>query len=347
MPDLPPFIVRTFLGFVLGIALGFTARRGQFCTLGAIEDAVYGNDTRRLRAWLLAIGVAIGGTHALEAFADLDLSRAIYTGTRIEWGGAIIGGLMFGFGMALVGTCGFGTLLRLGGGDMKALVIFLVMAFTAMATMRGFVGLVRIELIDPLSLQLASAPSQRIQDLFGLKDWAGKTLPFIVATGAIIAAGTHRGFLHSRRGIVTGIAIGFLVVLGWWATGIAGFDAFDTRRIESFSFIAPLGETLHYLMLASGLTPDFPVGAVLGVILGAFIAAKSAAQFRWEAPDDAREMRRHLFGAFLMGSGGIAALGCTIGQGVSGVSTLSVGSILAIASILLGARFGLYWLVER
>lgn len=230
---------------------------------------------------------------------------------------------------------------------MKALVIFLVMAFTAMATMRGFVGLVRIELIDPLSLQLASAPSQRIQDLFGLKDWAGKTLPFIVATGAIIAAGTHRGFLHSRRGIVTGIAIGFLVVLGWWATGIAGFDAFDTRRIESFSFIAPLGETLHYLMLASGLTPDFPVGAVLGVILGAFIAAKSAAQFRWEAPDDAREMRRHLFGAFLMGSGGIAALGCTIGQGVSGVSTLSVGSILAIASILLGARFGLYWLVER
>ena len=99
-------------------------------------------------------------------------------------------------------------------------------------------------------------------------------------------------------------------------------------------------------MLASGLRPDFPVGAVLGVVAGAFLATKTAREFRWEAPDDAREMRRHLLGAFLMGFGGIAALGCTIGQGLTGISTLSIGSLLAIASILVGARLGLYWLIE-
>src|SRR6187431_2221740 len=113
MPDLPPFIVRTLLGLVLGIALGFVARRGRFCTLGAIEDAVYGRDLRRLRTWMLAAAVAIAGVHALESAGDLDLSRSIYTAPRIEWGGALIGGLLFGLGMALVGTCGFGTLLRL------------------------------------------------------------------------------------------------------------------------------------------------------------------------------------------------------------------------------------------
>jgi uncharacterized membrane protein YedE/YeeE len=128
---------------------------------------------------------------------------------------------------------------------------------------------------------------------------------------------------------------------------VFGFDPFETRRVESFTFVAPLGETLLYAMLASALQPDFPVGAVVGVVAGAFAAAQSAGQFRWEVPDDAREMRRHLLGAFLMGFGGVAALGCTIGQGVTGLSTLSVGSILAISSIFVGARLGLYWLVER
>jgi len=347
MPDLPPFVVRCLLGLVLGMALGFAARAGRFCTLGAIEDAVYGNDTRRLRSWLLAIAVAIVGIHALELLAELDLSRSIYTGRRLEWGGAIIGGLLFGLGMALVGTCGFGALLRLGGGDLKALLIFLVMAITAMMAMRGLTGLARIRLTEPLSVELAGAASQRLTDLIGLGGAAGHAAPFALAGAIGIAACAHASFLRSPRFIMTGAAIGIIIVLGWWATGVAGYDPFETRRVESFSFAAPLGETLLYLMLASGLQPDFPIGAVLGVVIGAFLAARATGRFRWEAPDDAREMKRHVLGAFLMGSGGIAALGCTIGQGVTGLSTLSVGSMLAIASIVVGARFGLYLLIER
>jgi uncharacterized membrane protein YedE/YeeE len=346
MPDLPPFLVRTLLGLVLGIALGFVARRGRFCTLGAIEDAVYAKDTRRLRMWLLAAAVAIIGVHLLEGIGQLDLSRSIYTSARIEWGGALIGGLLFGLGMALVGTCGFGTLLRLGGGDLKSLVAFLVMALTAMMTMRGVTGLARVQAIEPLSYDVAGSLSQRIPDLLGLAGTSGLLFPFAVAI-VIGAAACTVGFLRSGWSVATGVGIGLIVVLGWWATGNAGFDPFDTRRVESFSFVAPLGETVLYLMLASGLRPDFPVGAVLGVLAGAFLAAKSEGHFRWEAPDDAREMKRHLLGAFLMGFGGIAALGCTIGQGITGVSTLAIGSFIAIGSIVAGARLGLYFLVER
>ncbi len=347
MMEVAPFLLRTGLGFALGLALGFAGRHGRFCTVGAIEDAVYGADTRRLRAWIVAVAIAIAGTQVLEIVANLDLSRSIYTGPRLEWGGAIIGGLLFGLGMALVGTCGFGTLLRLGGGDLKSLVVFLVMALTAMMTMRGLTGFARIPVTEALSFELPGRTSQRLPDLIGLDGAAAAGLAFLIAAVLAIAACSQASFLRSSRYIVTGVVIGTIVVLGWWATGIAGFDAFDTRRVESFSFVAPLGETLLYMMLASGLKPDFPVGAVLGVMIGAFIAAKIAGQFRWEVPDDAREMRRHLFGAFLKGVGGIAALGCTIGQGITGVSTLSIGSVLAIASIFVGARIGLFWLVER
>lgn len=356
MSLMPPFLLRTVLGFGLGILLGFAARRGRFCTVGAIEDVIYASDRRRAGAWVLAVAVAIIGVHALELWGGLDLSRSIYTGPRIEWGGAIIGGLLFGVGMALVGTCGFGTLLRLGGGDLKALVTFLVMAVTAMIAMRGLIGMGRVRITDPLIFELPASMSQRLPRLIGaLTGLSGASMAVAaIALGAVIvlavfAAGglSRAGLRRSLSAYAPGLAIGLIIVLGWWATGVAGFDVFDGRRVESFSFVAPLGDTLLYFMLSSGLRPDFPVGAVLGVVLGAFLAARGAGQFRWEAPDGAGEMRRHLLGAVLMGVGGIAALGCTIGQGVTGISTLSVGSLLSIASILVGARASLYWLIER
>jgi uncharacterized protein len=343
----PLFAVRLLLGLVLGIALGFVARRGRFCSLGAIEDAVYASDTRRLRSWILAIGVAIIGVHLLELFGGLDLTRSIYLGQRLEWGALILGGFLFGLGMALNGTCGLGTLRQLGGGDLKALVSFLIIGVVAMMTLRGFAGVARIALTDPVSTQLPQSFSQRLPEMVGLRG-AGASL-LAIAIGAAIAlyAFSHKGFRSTFRFAATGAAIGLLIALGWWATGIIGFDSFDTRRIESFTFIGPVGETLYYLMLSTALQPDFPIGAVLGVILGAFIAAKTDGSFKWEVSADANDMKRRLLGATLMGFGGITALGCTIGQGVTGLSTLSVGSALAVVAIVAGARTGLYLLVER
>ena len=345
--DLPPNVIRAALGLVAGAALGFLARRGRFCTLAAIEDAVYAADLRRLRSWALAAGVAMMGTQILASASVFDVSQTIYVGPRLEWGGAVLGGLLFGLGMALVGTCGFGTLLRLGGGDLKALLTFLIIGITAYMAMRGLTGLVRLAVVDPLSIDLAPRSAQTVGDFIGLSDGGKRVLALAVGLSVAALALADRAFRRSTMLIITGAGIGLIVVAGWWITGVAGHDPFGTRRAESFSFVAPLGETLFYAMLASGVSIDFPVGAVLGVLAGAFLAARMAEEFRWEAPDDAREVKRHVLGAFLMGTGGVAALGCTIGQGITGVSTLAVGSFLATASIFAGARIGLWWLVER
>lgn len=343
---LPLFAVRLLLGFILGVALGFAARRGRFCALGAIEDASYANDTRRLRSWIIAIGVAIVGLHMLELSGGIDLSRSIYLGARLEWGALILGGLLFGLGMALNGTCGLGTLRQLGGGDLKALVSFLVIGVTAMMTMRGLTGLGRIAITEPLTLQLPSGFSQRLPEIAGLSGSAASLAAIAAGLLIAIAALARMGLRANLRFAVTGAAIGGLIALGWWATGIAGFDDFDTRRIESFTFVGPLGETLYYFMLSTALQPDFPVGAVLGVVTGAFIAAKSNGSFKWEVSASASDMKRRILGAFLMGLGGITALGCSVGQGVTGLSTLSIGSVLATVSIVAGARLGLYLLIE-
>jgi uncharacterized membrane protein YedE/YeeE len=343
---IPLFLVRLLLGFAVGAALGFVVRRGRFCTLGAIEDATYSNDNRRLLSWVVAIGVAIAGVHALELFGGLDLSRSIYLGSRLEWGGLILGGLLFGFGMALNGTCGLGTLRQLGGGDLKALVSFLIIGIAAMMTMRGLTGIGRIAVTEPLTLQLPSGFSQRLPEIAGLSGSAVSLAAIAVGLLVALAAIYQIGARGNLRFALTGAAVGMLIALGWWATGIAGFDDFDSRRIESFTFVGPVGETLYYFMLSTALQPDFPVGAVLGVIAGAFLAAKSNGTFKWEISANAGDMKRRILGAFMMGVGGITALGCSVGQGVTGLSTLSIGSVLATVSIVAGARAGLYILVE-
>ncbi len=347
LDDLPLNLVRLALGFGLGAAFGFVARRGRFCTLGAIEDSVYANDTRRLRTWLLAIGVAIVGVHLLEVFGGLDLTKSIYVGSRLELGALILGGLIFGFGMALNGTCGMGTLRQIGGGDLRAVITFLVIGVTAMMTMRGLTGIVRIAATDPLSVDLGASVSQRLPHLAGMSGQAATIVAVMIGVAIAAVAFAHRGFRATPRFAVTGILIGLIVVGGWWATGIFGYDSFDTRRIESFTFVGPLGETLLYFMLSTALSADFPIGAVVGFIVGAYVAAITDGTFRWQIPANVSELKRRLVGAFMMGFGGITALGCTIGQGVTGVSTLSVGSVIALVSIVAGGRLGLWWIVER
>jgi uncharacterized membrane protein YedE/YeeE len=347
LDDLPLNLLRFALGLGLGGAFGFVARRGRFCTLGAIEDSVYANDTRRLRTWLLAIGVAVIGVHLLETFGELDLTKSIYTASRLEFGALIIGGLIFGFGMALNGTCGMGTLRQIGGGDLRAVITFLVMGVTAMMTMRGLTGVARVAVTDPLAVDLGASATQRLPLLAGLSGQGVTIAAIVIGLGIAVFAFAHRGFRASPRFAVTGILIGLIVVAGWWATGVAGYDSFDTRRIESFTFVGPLGDTLLYGMLSTALSLDFPIGAVIGFVLGAYLAAVSDGSFRWQIPASAAEFKRRLIGAFMMGFGGITALGCTIGQGLTGVSTLSVGSVIAIVSIVAGGRLGLWWIVER
>lgn len=340
MDDWPPHLVRFGLALIGGMALGFAGRRGRFCTLGAIEDATYGRDWTRMRAWALATGVAVVLTQTLSLTGIIDLDESVYVSTPYTWPAYVVGGLSFGFGMALVGTCGFGTLLRVGGGDLRALVTFLVVAVAAYAALRGLASVGRIALADRLPI---GRPGTIHPASLG---WIAYVLTALIV-GALAAFAFHRSELPKRPWLmVTGIVVGAAVAYGWWVTGVAGSDPLELGRLESYTFVAPLAQALMYVMTASITQPDFPHGAVLGVAVGAYAAAVQSGEFRWEAYDDAREMKRHLVGGVLMGVGGVTALGCTIGQGVTGISTLSMGSFIATASILAGARGGLYWLIE-
>ncbi len=338
---LNPSIIAFGCGLAAGAVLGIAGRAGRFCTLAMLEDAFFGSDLRRLKSFALAAAVALLATQALAEFGIVDLSRSIYLTSSIGFGGALIGGLMFGVGMALVGTCGFGTLVRVGGGDLRAIVVFLVLGLSALATMRGVTGMLRVRLIEPLSLPLPEGTNQTLTSLLGHGTAARLSLVAAVAIALALWALADGKLIRSPRLLVSGLAVGGAVAFGWFATGWLADDVFDPVRVSSLTFVAPLGDSILYVATFSGARVNFGIGSVAGVVAGSFIAALMSRGFRWEACDDARELKRHMVGALLMGIGGIMSMGCTIGQGLSAFSTLAVSAPITMLAIACGARLGL------
>lgn len=332
-------------GLAGGIVLGLAARVGRYCIMGAVEDAVYGEDLGRMRMLAMSAGVAVAGTFALIAAGIVEPDATRYF--RFPWSpaGSVIGGLMFGYGMALVGTCGFGALARAGGGDLRGLVMAGVVGVAAYATTGGPLAPFRIWLVPPLEQQNGAAEhgiAHNLAALLGLP----LILPALLAAAALIGwALMDARFRRPGRHLVWSVAVGAAVVFAWTVTAHLSAVSFDPVEVEAFSFVAPVGQALLYVMTAAN-SPDFPVAAVAGVILGAAIGALFKREFRWEACDDARELRRQILGASLMGVGGVLAVGCTIGQGLSAMSLLSASAPVTIVSILAGARIGLFVLVE-
>ena len=350
MDSLPTPTLLAFCGLFIGVVVGAVARSARFCTFGAIEDRVLMGDSRRVRAWGLAIAVAMIAVQLLNATGIVPLEESFYLSADFGWAGAIFGGLLFGFGMALIGTCGYGSLVRLGGGDLRALVVTLVIGLSAYMTARGLTGVLREAVIEPLNLDLSEIGGQ---GLFQLVAWGfGAAQNVAILCCALVVAGAilfwcfrDAGFRRSRSDILAGILIGLAVAAGFAATGILGQDPFDPQPIESLTYVLPPGEAIVYLITFTGATANFGVGVIPGTIIGAFLVAARKRELRLEAFDDAREMRRYLIGACLMGFGGVTALGCTVGQGISGMATLSLSAPLALASIFAGASFGLQYLI--
>lgn len=334
-------------GLVIGAVLGAMARHARFCTLGAIADALTRSDERRLRAWVLGVAVALAGTQLLDGAGFIDLDRSIHLAGGIGWLGAVLGGAAFGFGMALVGTCGFGSLIRLGDGDLRALVTFVTIAVTGYATISGPLAYPRTMLIEAADLPLPPDLAALVALPFGVEPHRLRPmLAALIVTLLLAYCLSDQSFRRSRRDIAAGLAVGGCVTLGWAATGILGADSFDPAPLVSLTFVRPLGDSLLHVMLMSGSRLDFGVASVLGVVLGAAGVSRAEGRRRLEGFDGAREMRRHLAGGALMGVGGVTALGCTIGQGVTGLSTLAVASLLAVAGIVAGAVVGLRYLEE-
>ncbi|WP_372674760.1 YeeE/YedE family protein [Aquicoccus sp.] len=333
-------------GLFGGILLGLAARLGRFCTMGAIEDLLYGGSDIRMRMWVLAIGVAVMGTFGLTATGWLIPEQGFYLSIRWMPLASILGGLMFGYGMALAGNCGFGSIARLGGGDLRAFVIVLVMGVSAYVVLSGPLAGLRVWAFP----QSAVVPGEMPPGLAHLlSDLTGLSLPGIgVALGALITAGalTSRAFLARPQSIFWAAVVGFAIVTGWAGSAHVAMTGFAAVPVVSHSFSAPVGETVLWLMTASARLPSFAVGSVVGVVLGALIGSGIKGHFRWEACEDPRELRRQIYGAAMMGAGAVIAMGCTVGQGLSAFSTLSFSAPVTFAAIFAGAALGLRHLIE-
>lgn len=349
MMDLSDAASAGLMGLGGGVALGLAARKGRFCTLGAIEDALYARDFGRARMWAVALGVAILGVAALVAAGRLDVSATVYARTGWRPEASIIGGAMFGYGMALAGNCGYGALARMAGGELRSFVVVIVMGVSAYLALIGPLAWARLALFPVERLEPAEASASIAEAgarLLGAPPWLIAATLGLGVLWLGLRGLALRGLGARRDLALWGGVVGAAVALGWWGTAHLAATGFDAIPVESHSFTAPLGETILYAMTSDGGGMGFSVGSVVGVLIGAFWGAWSKGQFRWEACDDPRELGRQIFGAALMGIGGVIAIGCSVGQGLSAFSTLAWSAPVVTLSVIGGAWLGLKHLIE-
>jgi uncharacterized membrane protein YedE/YeeE len=334
--------------------------------MGAVSDIVNMGSWTRMRMWGMAVGVAMIGFYGMGWLGLIDTGKTIYTSGRIVWLSASVGGLLFGFGMVLASGCGSKTLVRIGAGSLKSLVVFFVMGFTAFATLRGFLAVARVHTLDTVAFDLAAGGSVPM--------WLSQGTDLPLATAGLVAAVLIGGALviwalasdefRNANSVLGGVGLGCVVALMWWISGHLGFVAehpetlesvyltTNSGRMESLTFTAPMAYSLDWMIHFSDTTKVLTLGvvSVAGVVVGAWLDAMFSRSFRWEGFRNTQDTALHLAGAACMGVGGVTALGCTVGQGLSGLSTLSLTSVIAVAGIMAGAWLGFrfqMWLIER
>ncbi|MDD5389800.1 MAG: YeeE/YedE family protein [Gallionellaceae bacterium] len=350
-----------WMGFTLAFIFGYVANKTSFCTMGAVSDVVNMGEWGRMRAWLLGIAVAILGTNLLVYFGYLDLGQTYYTRGTMYWMGALVGGLTFGIGMTLAGGCGQRTLVRLGGGNLKSVVVFLFLGYSALVTMNG---VLRMVVDKVLRADVFTVHFDGLQTLPSLLGMADKTSPllFALAVSAVILVFVfmNKEFRENHDNLLAGLVVGLVVVAGWYVTGHMGYAendfmektylGTDSKLAESMTFVGPLAYTMDLWAYWRDKSVTFGIASVFGVVIGSFIYSVFNRSFRWEYFNSPQDMFRHLVGAVLMGFGGVTAAGCTIGQGVTGVSTLALSSFIVFFGIVAGAAVTMkvqYFLLMR
>ena len=336
-------LVAFFLG---GLLLGVISQRTHFCTMGAISDVVHMGDWTRARQWLVAMGVAMLGFAALSDLGHLDPSKTLYASARLMWLSTAVGGLMFGYGMVIASGCGNKTLVRIGGGNLKSLVVMVVMGVSAFATLKGITAVLRVSTLDTFFIDMPTGANLSVLGI--------PYLGYILGTLLLLVVMRHQE-MWTFPNLLAGLGVGGLVVAMWWVSGHLGFVpehpetleavyvATNSGRIEALNFVAPVAYTLDWLMFYSDTSKVLSAGitAVVGVMAGSALSALQTQTFRWEGFANPRDLGQHLVGSVLMGVGGVTAMGCTFGQGLSGISTLSLNAVLALAAIVIGAVLAL------
>lgn len=333
------------VGVFGGILLGLAARLGRFCTLGAIEDALYGGSGTRMRMWALAIGVAVAGSFMLSGAGLFRETQSFYLSIRWMPMASILGGLAFGYGMALAGNCGYGAIARLGGGDLRSFVIVLVMGVSTYVVLAGPLAPLRNFFFEQVDVTTDIPPglAHHAAAMTGLPAYV-----IGIAVGLVIIAAAlwSPALRHDVKAVFWSVVVGLAIVTGWAGTQYVHSNGFEALPVVSHSFSAPVGESILWAMTGSLRPVSFAVGSVAGIWLGAFIGSLIKGHFRWEACEDPRELRRQIIGAAIMGAGAVVAMGCTVGQGMSAFSVLAISAPVTFLSIFAGAAFGLRQLIE-
>jgi uncharacterized membrane protein YedE/YeeE len=308
-----------------------------------------------MRMWLLAIAVALIGASALALAGVIDLAKSIYPGPNFTWLSYLVGGFLFGVGMTLGSGCGSKTLIRIGAGNLKSLIVYVFLGIAAYMTLKGILGAFRVEVLEKATLTLPQG-----QDLPALLGVNRAILAALIGGALVVFVYWSKEFRSSFDYTLGGVVTGLVVVGGWYVSGVIGHVAEDpqtlqeafvrtnTGRMESFSFVSPLAYTLEYLMFWTDKSRviTYGIASAAGVIAGSAAYALATKTFRWEGFRDAEDTANHIVGGMLMGFGGICALGCTIGQGITGFSTLALGSIITFVAIVAGSAATMkyqYW----
>jgi hypothetical protein len=329
-------------GLVIGLVYGSIGLLSGFCMMSSLRGWWAEGDSRLVRTYALAIGVAIAASQLLAARGTVDLGKSIYLQSSFSAPVMFLGGLLFGYGMVLSNGCGSRALVLLGRGNLRSFVVVIVLGIFAEMTLKGLIAPARIAgvQLSQVATKLVSVPS--VLSSFGLTESLARMLAASVISAAlIIFAFAHTPFRRSFGQVAAGLAVGLLVAAGWYATGTLGNDDFNPVPVTSLTFIAPVADALQYVMLSTGSTLNFGIATVGGVLAGSLITALATGRFEFEGYRSPHHMLRSAGGAALMGTGGVMAFGCSVGQGLTGLSTLAVASFIAVAGIMLGTAIGL------
>ena len=360
--------------FAIAVVMGAVTCKTNFCAMGAVSDWVNIGDTGRMRAWVFSMAVALAGVIALEAAGIVNLSTETfppYRTANFAWIRYLLGGFMFGVGMTLASGCGNKTLVRIGSGNLKSLVVLAVGAVCAYLMMwtplyeKMFLPWVSAL---TLNLQAHGVANQELGTILAGMFGMAMSKPLNLAVAVVVLAGLmvfcfkSADFRLESDHILGGAVVGLAVVAGWWLTGgpigrewkeYADMATVVPSRVQvqSYTFVSPMGDTLRYLLDPANFSlVNFGVVALAGVILGSSLWAVLTGQFRIEWFASWRDFANHAVGGVLMGTGGVLSMGCTVGQAITGIPTLAIGSILTFLAIVIGAAGTMkyqYWRIEK
>jgi uncharacterized protein len=327
---------------IIGLIYGSVGLLSGFCMMSGMRGWLAEGDGRLVRTYALAMGVAIAASQVLAAAGLVDLGKSIYLQPTFSAPVLFLGGLLFGYGMVMSNGCGSRALVLLGRGNLRSLVVVIILAIFAQMTLKGLIAPSRIAMVGASQTTSATNSLPALLASVGLSAVAARMIAASALSAAlIIFAFAYPPFRQSPGQIAAGIIMGLLVAGGWYGTGYLGADDFNPVPVTSLTFIAPIADALQYVMLSTGSTLNFGIVTVFAVFAGSLVTALLTGRFHLEGYQSPRHMLRSAGGAALMGAGGVMAFGCSVGQGLTGLSTLSLASFIAVAGILIGTAAGL------